>query len=192
MVDMSFEKQTERKTKEKILEAAIDVISEKGYYKASLREIAKRAGVSKPLILWYFRKKRFLVRAIAEKLLPGDVIDECLEKGYEGAVLLDCIINKYLEKYNDKKMKKLLIYTLSLSLDDEKIGREFQNLCREKLAKMAEKVYGTSSKDACMLTRMIFGALLCHILNPVEDVELYRNIIKKYCYTLYSQKLREQ
>jgi AcrR family transcriptional regulator len=54
---------------QKILEAAIDVFSEKGFSGASTSEIAKRAGVAEGTIFRYFKTKKDLLRGILIQLL---------------------------------------------------------------------------------------------------------------------------
>jgi TetR/AcrR family transcriptional regulator, fatty acid metabolism regulator protein len=48
-----------------IIECAIDAIAELGFAQASLAQIAKRAGVSTGVILYYFAGKDALIRAVA-------------------------------------------------------------------------------------------------------------------------------
>ncbi|TYR79403.1 TetR/AcrR family transcriptional regulator [Priestia megaterium] len=54
---------------DKILQAAIEVISEKGLDKTSISDIVKKAGVAQGTFYLYFRSKNALVPAIAENLL---------------------------------------------------------------------------------------------------------------------------
>lgn len=54
---------------EKILQAAIEVISEKGLDKASISEIVKKAGTAQGTFYLYFSSKNALIPAIAENLL---------------------------------------------------------------------------------------------------------------------------
>jgi len=56
-------------TQEKILTAAIAVFAERGFDGASTHEIAQRAGVNQPLILYHFRSKERLWLASAESIL---------------------------------------------------------------------------------------------------------------------------
>ena len=60
---MKVSKKEKAKTKLKIINASVDVIIQKGYKSASMREIAKTAGVSDPTIYNYFSTK--------EKILYG-------------------------------------------------------------------------------------------------------------------------
>jgi len=57
-------KEDAEKTRQAILESALDVFSEKGYAKTTFDEIALRAGFTKGAIYWYFRNKADLVAAL--------------------------------------------------------------------------------------------------------------------------------
>lgn len=51
-------KQTSIEKKNKIIEAGLKLISEKGYYKTNTAEIAKEAGVSTGIVYQYFKDKK--------------------------------------------------------------------------------------------------------------------------------------
>ncbi len=55
-------------TEDKLLHAAEEVFAERGFHSASTLEIARRAGVNKTLIHYYFRSKEGLYRAIMQRL----------------------------------------------------------------------------------------------------------------------------
>ncbi len=57
-------KEDAEKTRQAILESALDVFSDKGYAKATFDEIAARAGFTKGAVYWYFRNKADLVAAL--------------------------------------------------------------------------------------------------------------------------------
>jgi TetR/AcrR family transcriptional regulator len=67
--------QTQRRTRiqeekeEKILEAALDVFSMHGFRGATIDQIAEVAGMSKPNVLYYFRTKEAMHRALIERVL---------------------------------------------------------------------------------------------------------------------------
>lgn len=88
-------------TKRKILTAAREVFSEKGYGGSSMSEVAQRAGVNKALPFYYFKNKenllKELVRNASENILEWkdafikntDMSDrESLEKYYDNALAL--------------------------------------------------------------------------------------------------------
>ena len=65
---MKISEQEKRQTRLKILEAAADVIIEKGFRSASMREIARRAGVGDATIYNYFPTKESLLYGYCEHI----------------------------------------------------------------------------------------------------------------------------
>jgi TetR/AcrR family transcriptional regulator len=67
--------ETQRKTRiqienqERILDAALEVFSERGYRGATIDQIAEQAGMSKPNLLYYFRRKKDMYEALITRLL---------------------------------------------------------------------------------------------------------------------------
>lgn len=61
----------EQARRAQIIGAAIATIAELGYAKASLAEIAAHAGISKGVILYYFRNKDELIRQVVRSVLEG-------------------------------------------------------------------------------------------------------------------------
>jgi TetR/AcrR family transcriptional regulator len=66
MVNTTVESSGE--SERRLLEAAEAVFAERGYHAASTTEIAKRAGVNKTLIHYYFRSKEGLYRALMQRI----------------------------------------------------------------------------------------------------------------------------
>ncbi len=77
----------------KILEAAAALFGEKGYDRATMKEIAARAGIVPGTIYLYFQNKRDLLLAIADSLIAGPVDQALAEaanleaKDYVAAIL---------------------------------------------------------------------------------------------------------
>jgi TetR/AcrR family transcriptional regulator len=53
-------------SRQRLLQAAADIFERKGYASASVREIVERAGVTKPVLYYYFGSKEGLLLAILE------------------------------------------------------------------------------------------------------------------------------
>jgi AcrR family transcriptional regulator len=62
---------TERTTKDLILEAAVDLFSEKGFKGASVRDIARRVGIKESSLYNHFRGKAAILDSILEYQLKG-------------------------------------------------------------------------------------------------------------------------
>ncbi len=61
-------KEEAQETKQAIIRAAIAVFVEQGVSKASLEEIAERAGVTRGAVYWHFKNKNDIFRALHEEL----------------------------------------------------------------------------------------------------------------------------
>ena len=67
--------------RERLLETATELFAEKGYAGASVREIVEKAGVSKPVLYYYFKSKEGLFYAILEWAadVQNRILNEILE-----------------------------------------------------------------------------------------------------------------
>lgn len=63
-ITLKKSKEEAEKTRQALLEAALDVFSEKGFAKSTFDEIAQRAGFTKGAIYWYFKNKADLLSAL--------------------------------------------------------------------------------------------------------------------------------
>lgn len=86
--------------KGRLLEAGINLFSEKGYASTSVREITARAGVTKPVLYYYFKNKEGLFRAIMDTAaeLQESLLKEILEKP---GTTLDRFIHFYHRFYEE-------------------------------------------------------------------------------------------
>ena len=93
-------KKEDHDAREVLLAAATALFAQKGYAGTSVREIVERAGVTKPVLYYYFENKEGLFRAILEwarelqQEMLGEVLqrtgkhDACRNQGY-GRLLRD-------------------------------------------------------------------------------------------------------
>jgi TetR/AcrR family transcriptional regulator len=95
-----------------ILAAALEVFSVYGYRGSTVDQIAQRAQMSKPNLLYYFRRKEDIYRALLEKTL-ADWLRPLRSLDPEGEPLSE------IEKYVRAKM--------AMSRDDPKASRLFAN-----------------------------------------------------------------
>lgn len=61
--------QIQEEKEEQILEAALDVFSASGFRGSTIDQIAEVAGMSKPNLLYYFRTKEAMHRALIDRVL---------------------------------------------------------------------------------------------------------------------------
>ncbi|MCG2909985.1 MAG: TetR/AcrR family transcriptional regulator [Stygiolobus sp.] len=164
-------------TKEKILQAAAEVFAEENFFKASVDQVCKKAGVSKGIIFWYFKSKDQLILEVAKKSLPLDIVESCLE---EKENTLECIGNKYLEKYDDPVMKKLFLHTISAMNIYKELGDDIRELCDSLVKKISKRALNSESNEDIIRIRSFMGGLLCYVVNPPNiDKKTYVNTLIK-------------
>lgn len=83
------------KAKNAILSAAEEVFALQGYNGARTAAIAKKAGVNKALIHYYFTNKETLYHAVMDRLLfeMVEIVQGILKKGLKGKKLIDGLFN---------------------------------------------------------------------------------------------------
>src|SRR5258708_21206602 len=71
---------------EEILAAALDVFVERGFARARLEEVARRAGVTKGTIYLYFKSKEALFKAVVRgTIVPVIAQGEALAQSFTGS-----------------------------------------------------------------------------------------------------------
>lgn len=85
----------QREKEELILEAALDVFSTHGFRGSTIDQIADRAGLSKPNLLYYFRTKDAIHRQLLDRLLENWLVP-LREISAEGEPLEE--IRKYIHR----------------------------------------------------------------------------------------------
>lgn len=89
--------------KEKVLTAATELLQEKAFYEVSLMDIARKAGVSKGSVYYYYKTKDDILY---------DIADGYLQEMY------DRLIAWVEDEHKDTSLPRLLNYVLSFGVDD--------------------------------------------------------------------------
>lgn len=105
-------------TRSRILEAALSVFRERGFEKATMREIATEAGVAVGAAYYYFDSKDAIVLAFYERAQfeMHPAIEAALDQAKTLEERLDCIISA---KFNYFKPNRKLLGALSAHTDPE-------------------------------------------------------------------------
>lgn len=122
----------ERQQKEKkILEAAIQLIREKGVHATTVDEVAKKARISKGLVYFYYKSKEDLYMAITKKGV--DELKELFNKAFgkpkekTGLEIVTDLAESYLSFARDKKVfHDAILHFLGL-LDQYQVDKEKVN-----------------------------------------------------------------
>lgn len=88
---------TERARRAQIVQAAIDSVNELGYPKASIAAIARRAGVAKSAIVYYFATKDALLLHVVDEVFTA--LDAALQRAVAAQVEPEARLLAYAEGY---------------------------------------------------------------------------------------------
>lgn len=104
-------------TKDKIIEAAIELVNEKGYKGATTREIANKAGVNEVTIFRHFGNKKGIIEAIIQKYAFVDSLENTFaEKVVED---LEKDLKMLVREYQFLMEEKKTIILLALRESDK-------------------------------------------------------------------------
>jgi AcrR family transcriptional regulator len=75
----SVNEELRRRSRERLLQAAVELVGERGYESTTLADIADRAGSARGLVSYYFPGKRQLVQSAVHRLMHR-TLEEALER----------------------------------------------------------------------------------------------------------------
>lgn len=143
---MKVTQSAKEKTKLKILEEAVTLIIEKGFKNASMREMAKNAGVSNPTIYNYFPTKEKILYAYVD------------QKHKEAVAILEAIED--FNTYTLREQLQTLIETeLELYLEDREFIVQIFDMVFHSSGVKIESLYGTNKLFIEMVTDMLEVAI---------------------------------
>ncbi len=102
---MSLREKKKEKTKQAILNAAIELFSTKGFENTSIEELAKVAGIGKGTIYGYFQTKTEILYAFCEYELDH-IHEELVKQSNLDASVLDQMLTIYMSEFNHVTQNK--------------------------------------------------------------------------------------
>ncbi len=158
------EKQREERTA-LILQAAYDVLIEKGYYEASMDEIAARVGISKGTLYLHFKSKEDLVFMLIEEEIGKflSLIDQIITKEISVHDRLEHIL---LESYQSiQGGRQFLLALRAIGLNRGLIGDRLEELVSmaglmDRLAKLFEEGKLSGEFDSTIPTAIMVSIFL--------------------------------
>ncbi|MBN1382613.1 MAG: TetR/AcrR family transcriptional regulator [Deltaproteobacteria bacterium] len=172
--------------KDNIIESALQIFAEKGYTDATMTDIAKKAGVSTPVLYGYFKTKEDLLFTIPEKLSeePVRTMDLALPYFRRAEEKIRMIVQGYLSLYENNPLYA------SLVMLELKTNRNFlktkayitiQKVARTLLESIREGISDGTFKedtDALLVRSMILGTIEHICINKIllgepKNLEVY-------------------
>lgn len=161
-------------TREKILQAAFDVLSRQGYENASIKEIAEEAGVAQGLVHYYFKSKQQLVIAVLMSVCKQmDIYDS--SQGQAGALAAFEHFKTMLKEKRD--VHSLYIELIGVGLHDPEVGagiRDDIRSSRDGVEAVARQVLAEREVDptpARAIASAVWAAILGIMVQDLVDPE---------------------
>jgi AcrR family transcriptional regulator len=95
---MSRREKRKQQTRQAILEAAIELFSQKGYEKTSIDEIARSAGIGKGTVYSYFTTKKAIIRGFCEYELE-QIHAELVRRSNQDTPILEQMVVIYMTEF---------------------------------------------------------------------------------------------
>ncbi|MFN2746863.1 MULTISPECIES: TetR/AcrR family transcriptional regulator [Bacillus] len=161
---------TKQLTRERIIQAALNLFKEKGFTAASTREIAEKAGVNHLTLFRHFGNKKNLFRESVIQHVTTDDFIRGLEEHLTGNLLADLtlIAETYFEE-NLEKDSVFWVYFRESTQDSGiselimEIPRRLNRFLASYLAKHHNR-QNISKERFCILSSMFFGLLNQYIM----------------------------
>lgn len=123
-------------TRERILNSAKELFSQKGYHETTVEDIVKRAELSKGAFYFYFRSKEDVIKELTERMGERilSIMDRWLAKDLSAEETIRGHIRDFLvECYEDRFISYIFFFELMCK-------EEFRSLHFQKLEKVKERL----------------------------------------------------
>lgn len=174
------DKQTrERRMRSIIKKAAFSLMAEKGIDQVSMREIAEKVKVTKPVLYYYFKNKEDLCQSIVEEHEQRFLVlmDEAYAKGHGLEEVLNLLLKAHLdffrkEPINSKFVMQMIAYTLNKKFPVETRRPTAEKLLADYLRQkeQAQRLYPGAAGDIGILVSALFFEVM---LNSYVDTYVY-------------------
>jgi AcrR family transcriptional regulator len=162
-----------RRTREKLLESALEVFEARGYAESSLEEIAERAGFTRQAIYSNFSGKGDLLLEIVEQRFRAHIarIEAIVAEGTSAkrkATDIGAVFSEYLSQ--EDAWERLFQEFCSVASRDEAIGERFRKCFRDRKIALVHLVESEAERRGIALTipteRLVMG--ICALFSGIS------------------------
>ncbi|WP_432157413.1 MULTISPECIES: TetR/AcrR family transcriptional regulator [unclassified Streptomyces] len=180
----SVNEELRRRSRERLLQAALELVGERGYEATTLADIADRAGTARGLVSYYFPGKRQLVQSAVHRLMHR-TLEEALEREprtEDGAERMARAIDAVLGLARDRTV--LMRQHMAGLLDSEGFvqcpeQQRLAELLRDTVARHGSPDVAT---DYPMLRSLLMGSVFAMVLPnaPMPIAVLRAELFRRY------------
>ena len=187
-------------SRERLLQGAIDLISERGYSATSVDAICRHAGTAKTALYWHFKSKEGLLNAIIDRVNEDWIreITNSIDSVGEPAERLDALIASLRNIVETKPHLLRLLLSILLERGDqssetrEAILKVFGRTGRA-LMKGIESDIGHDLPRVEMVAHTILGllqmALVRRLLDPDTDLDIVFTDLRRTIILIVSDRM---
>jgi AcrR family transcriptional regulator len=167
-------------TKRIILEKSADLFAEKGYYGASIREIAKMVGIRESAIYNHYSSKDEIFKTLISYLKKENysdyiLTDKLLDKISKPEAFLNLLASNILNFLNEKGERSLLKILLSTktSLNDFSLSDyilEFENICVIIFKEMINYKFLRKTEPETLAHEFVLPLIIYQIKRLVDNI----------------------
>ncbi|MQY11741.1 HTH-type transcriptional regulator BetI [Streptomyces sp. RB5] len=180
----SVNEELRRRSRERLLQATVELVAEHGYEATTLGDIADRAGSARGLISYYFPGKRQLVQSAVHRLMHRSLAAamEREPRAADGGEVLARAIDAILGLALDQRM--LMRQHMAGILQSDGFIRCEEQQVLERLLRAAVVAHGSPDPDADypMLRAQLMGAVFALLLPgaPMPYARLRAELFDRY------------
>ncbi|EKX63793.1 TetR/AcrR family transcriptional regulator [Streptomyces ipomoeae] len=174
-----------RRSRERLLQAAVELVDERGYEATTLGDIADRAGSARGLVSYYFPGKRQLLQSAVHRLMHR-TLEEALEREPrtgDGRERMARAIDAFLRLARDRPvlMRQHMAGLLQAPRDHVRCPeqRRLRDLLRDTVAR-----HGSTDPEADypLLRALLMGAVYAMVLpnEPLPITTLRAELFRRY------------
>jgi AcrR family transcriptional regulator len=165
------DEQTSVNRREQIVEAAVVVFAEDGYYRATTAQVAEKVGISQPYVFKVFKNKEELFVASLERAFDR-IIRSFMEVEASADQLLKESIRVY-EQLMETHPNEIILQVQALGIRDEAIRQVMQDGMRKVSSLMRDKFVEAGMKHPDVLvSSFMANGMLCNMATVLGMPEL--------------------
>ena len=147
------------KTKNHILESAINIFENKGFVRASLEEIAAEAGVTRGAVYWHFKNKYGVFEALHEKLhqpLTSSILEDMQKNCDDSLYQLEKLCVKLLVDLDNDPLRKKILKIFLCKCDYSGMENVLEKQRKQKLKNidLFSKYFEKAKKNKYLLPKI--------------------------------------
>ncbi len=175
-------------SREKIMEAALELFANKGYQSTSITEIGRKAGISKGLMYHYFDSKEQLLRAMIDAMVQEGEKEMASWPMDDPTEALRGLFTALFHEMRQHHQKWRLLMKLTLQIDEfdfihELAVNKMKGFLQLFEGLLAQRGLDDPRGEAIILAALMDGiAIQYHVFK--EDFhldEMEQALIRKYC-----------